>query len=204
MPVGVRALVYGAMRWVIFLSVLATLVSAADFQPVVLGHAKRYPRWEPQDCYKLLFQAVLGAEHAVSDEAGARKWMENEVAALGDGPAEPLVDPISADGALVRVHLRTFVARGGDPAKLVRAFVATGQRKFGTREQLADAWAQVVALAEARRLPFTAAAALEFGEKMRAAGWPAVHHSKAFGAAYRPAYRVIAREFLSDVLPAER
>lgn len=171
---------------------------------MLLDHAKRYPQLAPQDCYKLLFQAVLGAEHAVNDEAGARKWMESELAALGDGPAEPLADPIAPDGSLVRVHLRPFVARGGDAGKLVRAFVATAQRKFGTREQLADAWSQVVTLADARQLPFTAAAAREFGEKMRAAGWPAVHHSKTFGAAYRPAYRVIARELLSDVVPATR
>ncbi len=171
---------------------------------MLLEHAKRYPQLEPQDCYKLLFQAVLGAEHAVADEAGARKWMENELASLGDGPDEPLVDSIAPDGALARVHLRQFVARGGDAAKLVRAFVATAQRKFGTRDQLAEDWNQVVALAEEKRLPFTAAAAREFGDKMRTAGWPAVHHSKAFGAVYRPAYRVIARELLSGVVPAER
>ncbi len=192
------------MRWIFLLCALTTTVSAADFRPVLLEHAKRYPQLEPQDCYKLLFQAVLGAEHAVADEAGARKWMENELASLGDGPDEPLVDSIAPDGALARVHLRQFVARGGDAAKLVRAFVATAQRKFGTRDQLAEDWNQVVALAEEKRLPFTAAAAREFGDKMRTAGWPAVHHSKAFGAVYRPAYRVIARELLSGVVPAER
>lgn len=180
------------------------MVSAADFRPVLLDHAKRYARLEPQDCYKLLVQAVLGAEHAVDDEAGALKWMESELAGLGDGPVKPLVDPISADGTLVRVHLRPFVAQGGEATKLVRAFVATAQRKFGNREQLEDAWVQVVALAEENRLPFAASAAREFGEQMRAAGWPAVHHSKAFGAAYRPAYRVIAREFLRDAVPAGR
>ncbi|MBI5424924.1 MAG: hypothetical protein HZA32_12670 [Opitutae bacterium] len=192
------------MRWIFLLCALTATVSAADFRPVLLEHAKRYPQLEPQDCYKLLFQAVLGAEHAVADEAGARKWMENELASLGDGPDEPLVDPIAPDGALARVHLRPFVARGGDAAKLVRAFVATAQRKFGTRDQLAEAWNQVVTLAEEKRLPFTAAAAREFGDKMRTAGWPAVHHSKAFGAAHRPAYRVIAWELLSGVVPPER
>lgn len=204
MPVEVCRGCLAAMRSVFLFCALTVLVSAADFRPVMLDHAKRYPGLEPQDCYKLLFQAVLGAEHAVADEAGARKWMENEVASLGAGPVEPVVDPISPEGALVRVHLRSFIARGGEPAKLVRAFVATAQRRFGTREELAQAWIQVEALAEARQLPFTTAAAREFGERMRTAGWPAVHHSKAFGAAYRPAYRVIAREFLSDVVPAER
>lgn len=180
---------------------MAIAADGGDFRPVLLEHAQRYPTLEPQDCYKLVFQAVLGAEHAVSDEAGARRWMDRELAELGDGPTGPLVDPISPDGALVRVHLRPFVARGGDPAKLVRAFVQTGQKKSGTRDELAAAWAQVIALAEEKRLPFSAGAARAFGEKMRAAGWPAVHHSKAFGAEYRPAYRVVARVFWADALP---
>ncbi|MBI2514507.1 MAG: hypothetical protein HYV96_21235 [Opitutae bacterium] len=174
---------------------------AADFRPVLLAHAKRYPRMEARDCYKLLFQAVLGAEHAATDEAAARRWMDDELAALGDGPAEPLVDAISPDGALVRVHLRSFVARGGDSAKLVHAFVATAEKKFGPRGDLVAAWRQAVALAEEKKLPFTAEAARAFGEKMRAADWPAVHHSKTFAVEYRPAYRVIARELLGEVLP---
>jgi hypothetical protein len=183
------------------LALFAAIASvAADFRPVLLEHAKRYPKLEAQDCYKLLFQAVLGAEHALSDEAAARRWMESELAELGDGPAEPLVDPISPDGTLVRVHLRPFAARGGDPAKLVRAFVQTAQKKYGAREDLSAAWRQVEELAAAGKLPFTTDAARAFGEKMCAGGWPAVHHSKPFGAEYRPAYRVVAREFLAEAL----
>lgn len=192
------------MRLLIFVLALFAAADgmAADFRAVLLEHADRYPKLEPQDCYKLLFQAVLGAEHAVSDEAAARRWMDDELATLGDGPAEPLVDSISPDGTLVRVHLRPFVARGGDPAKLVRAFVQTAQKKFGTRDDLAAVWTQVVALAGVKKLPFTADAAHVFGEKMHTAGWPAVHHSKTFGAEYRPAYRVIARELVADALPS--
>lgn len=186
---------------IVILALFAAIgVAAADFRPVLLSHAKRYPTMEAQDCYKLLVQAALGAEHAATDEPAARRWMERELAELGDGPAEPLVDPISPDGARVRVHLRPFVARGGDPAKLVRAFVQTAQIKFGTRDELAAAWSQVVALAGEGKLPFAADAARAFGEKMRVAGWPAVHHSKAFNAAYRPAYRVVARELLAEAL----
>lgn len=185
----------------------ATLNSGAtesvgrDFVSVLKAHVVRYPKMEVQDAYKFVVQAVLGAEHAVEDAAAAQRWMEHELATLGEGPAEPLVDPISPDGALVRVHLRPFVERGGDPAKLVRAFVATARKKFGSREDVAAAWRQVIAAAEERTLPFTADAARAWEEKMCAAGWPAVHHSKKYGAEYRPAYRVIARELLTEALP---
>ena len=175
--------------------------SADAWRDLLIAHVTRHPQAEAQDVYKLLVQATLGAEHAAPSEAAALAWMEKELATMGEGPAEPLVEPIRPDGALVRVHLRTFIARGGDGRKLAQAFAATGRRKFGTRAELAERWEQVVELARLGKFPFDEAAARSFGEKMRAAEWPAVHHSKIFGATYRPAYRVVARELLADLLP---
>jgi len=156
---------------------------------------------EPQDGYKLLVQATLGAEHAAPSEAAALAWMEREVATLEPAPDEPMVESITPDGSLVRVNLRPFLARGGDWRALARAFAATGRRKFGTREDLAARWEMVVTLAQDGRLPFAAAAAREFGRAMAEKGFPAVHHSKRYAAAYRPAYRVIAKELLAEALP---
>lgn len=156
---------------------------------------------EAQDGYKLLVQATLGAEHAAPSEEAALAWMEREVATLEAAPDEPMVEPITPDGALVRVNLRPFLARGGDWRALARAFAATGRKQFGTREDLATRWEIVVTLAQDARLPFGAAAAREFGRAMAEKGFPAVHHSKRYAAAYRPAYRVIAKELLTDVLP---
>jgi hypothetical protein len=38
--------------------------------------------------------------------------------------------------------------------------------------------------------------------RMKACGFPAVHHTAAFLSYYRPAYRVVAREFLPESLVA--
>lgn len=176
--------------------------SGPDFRPVLLRHAAGHPKLQVQDCYKLLFQACLGAEHAVQDEAGARRWLEEEIAGLPPGPDEPPVEPVSPDGSLVRVHLRPFVARRGDAGALARAFFLTARARFGTRQDLAAAWPQVVRLAAAGQLPFTAAEAEEFGRRMAAASYPAVRHTETFRREHAPAYRVIAREFLPGVLPA--
>lgn len=176
----------------------------ADFTSVLKQHAARYPEAEVQDYYKLLVQACLGSEHAVADRATAQRWLDRELAALPAGPAEPLIDPISPDGRLVRVHLRPFAAQQGDPAKLVDAFVQTANTFHGSRETLAAAWAQVVALAGSGALPFSAETAREFGRTMAAADWPAVRHSARFNERYHPAYRVVAREHLTGwLLPTE-
>jgi hypothetical protein len=173
----------------------------ADFRPILRAEARRHPQLQPQDCYKLLYQARLGSEHAIGDAAEAARWLERELAGLGPGPDEPLVEPISPDGRIVRVHLRPFVARQGDRTRLLAGFVQTAKAFKGSRPALEAAWTQVVQLAEAKELPFPAEAAREFGAKLAAQGYPAVHHSPAYREAYRPAYRVLAREYLAGLVP---
>ena len=67
-------------------------------ETVLYAHFCRYPTMCIQDVYKLIHQAALGSEHAVSHAEDARKWMERQLADLGTGPDEPVVDPIPAEG----------------------------------------------------------------------------------------------------------
>ncbi|MBW6455119.1 MAG: hypothetical protein K0A98_04465 [Trueperaceae bacterium] len=166
------------------------------FAAIALRHLARYPVMQVEDAYKLAHQACLGSEHAVRDRAQAERWLEREFAQLGDGPQEPTVDPISPDGRIVRVHLRPFLAGGGDATDLLDAFVHTANGFRGSPERLRSCWATVEALAADGSLPFSRADAEAFGRRADAAGFPAVHHSAAYGAAYRPAYRLVARAFL--------
>jgi len=166
------------------------------FAAVVLAHLARYPAMRVEDVYKLAHQACLGSEHAVRDRAQAERWLERELAQLGDGPPEPTIDPIAPDGRIVRVHLRPFLAAGGDASGLLDAFVRTANGFRGSHERLRSAWATVEALAADGSLPVSRTETEAFGRRMNDAGHPAVHHSAAYGAAYRPAYRVVARRFL--------
>jgi len=74
--------------------------------------------------------------------------------------------------------------------------VRTANGFRGSSERLRACWASLEAMAAAGSLPFSLADAEAFGRCAAGAGYPAVHHSAAYGAAYRPAYRVVAREFL--------
>ncbi len=148
----------------------------------------RHPAAGVQDLYKLAHQGIMGSEHAVRDTAAVRAWMVREVAEVmagtrrgaGDGAAVELLPP---DGRFVRVHLRPYMARGGDPMRLLAAFVATANRARG----------DAAAFACAER----ALAGVEgFGAYVaarRREGFPAVHHSAGYEAAYGPAYRVLER-----------
>jgi hypothetical protein len=166
------------------------------FQQILTDHLARYPLMQVEDVYKLVHQASLGSEHAVSDVARAREWLAHELTHLGKGPAEPILDPISADGRILRVHLRPYIATGGDPARLLDAFVRTANGFQGSIDQLRIYWAHVEQMAVAGHLPFSQALVREYAVRMEELNYPVVHHSDAYRAAYRPAYRIIARDFL--------
>lgn len=151
----------------------------------------RFPAMEPQDVYKLLYHATMGSRHAGLDSAMAAEWLEREVRELGPGPDEPAVDTISADGRMVRVNLRPYLAAGGDRAALLRAFVRTAREFRGSGADLRRQLGYVEQMASAGELRLPASALRRYFARMQAAGYPAVEHSAAYLAAYRPAYRVV-------------
>lgn len=148
------------------------------------------------DLYKLLHQATLGSEHAVHDEQAARDWLERELAEMGDGPDEPLLDPISPDGQIVRVHLRPYLRAGREPEALLHAFVRTANEFRGSKGKLKQYGASTARMATKGWLPFARREVEVFFTEIEKQGFPAVQHSKTYKRAYRPAYRVVAREYL--------
>lgn len=162
----------------------------AAWLAIVAQHMRRYPGWEADDLYKLSMQAALGAEHAVRDPQTARQRLLREIERLGPGTDEPAVDPISPDGRLARVHLRPFLAAGGDPESLLEAFLATARAHRAAPGRLRRLWSYLLAAAPDPP-PFERAALTECLARYATAGYPAVHHSPAYSARYRPAYRVV-------------
>jgi len=161
------------------------------FETVLRDHLSRYPAMQVQDVYKLIHQAAMGSEHAVSNMAGVRQWMERELAEMGVGPDEPVMDPISEDGQILRVHLRPFVAQGGDPELLLNAFIRTANEFHGDVDVLKKYWNIVTGMDY-----FPPAEMVEFVESVRTQNYPAVHHSPEYERLYRPAYRVVWQKFI--------
>lgn len=172
-------------------------MNTTGFQNIVLSHCSRYPLLQIEDLYKLAHQAALGSEHAIRDIASARKWLMRELDEMKAGPTEPLLDEISADGRIVRVHLIPFISSGGDPETLLQAFIRTANEYHGSVELLGEYWGTIERLSENSEIPFQTADLENYIEQMESLGFPAVHHSKQYQSAYQPSYRVILRRFLS-------
>lgn len=169
------------------------------FVSTLLGaHLQRYPQMQLADVYKLLHQAAMGPEHAVSDPAQALERLRAEAAALAPGPADPRIDPISPDGRLVRVHLRAYVAGGGAIEKLAEAFVQTAASVTPAQDKLAKFCGCLGDFAATGAIPFAREEVERFFGDLAARGYPVLHHSTVYREAYRPAYRVVAVELLQE------
>ena len=188
----------------------AVLAAPAPAQPcandaawaaLIRAHIARYPAMQPADAYKLLHQATMGSEHAMPSRDMAEQWLTREIASLPPGPAEPMVDTLGAGGHFVRIHLRPFLAAGGSPDSLLNVFVRTAQESSRDTVQLACALDVVRQLLAGHETGWSADSVDRLFREAATAGYPAMHHSDAFEAAYHPAYRVVSVTLVSAALP---
>ena len=157
------------------------------------------PASEAADLYKFLYQAIFGPGHAITDRAAAVKSLEDEIDGLG--PPMPGEEPCLTLGGvpiLVRVHLRPFVAVGGDPEALIDAFVATADEVHGSPDQMTEAISLVVKWLRSSGQKELASQLEQLGRNLAAEGYPMTHHSRAYIEAYQPAYRVVAADLAAE------
>lgn len=155
-------------------------------------HAMRYPRMEAPDIYKLLHQAALGSEHAMSSPEAAHKWLASKIVQLSAGPDDPLIDPLRPDSMVVRVHLRPFLAQGDDTEALLSAFIHSSNTPVGSTRRLKRCLRYAVQSSTAGEIPTGKQALATYVAQQARRGYPPVHHSEAYVATYAPAYRVLA------------
>lgn len=166
--------------------------NSTQTRDLILQHHRTYPLMQIRDLFKFLFQSAFGCEHLVSNEDTAISYIRREYASLARiSPTPP--DPL--DGAYSRVHL-SCLQEGLTPETLGKLFCRSAKAEPSGREDLQDKLGAARDLIREGLLPFSPE---DFEEKLTAwteAGYPPVHHSDAFRAAYSPAYRVIANEYI--------
>ena len=154
-----------------------------------------HPEAEAEDLYKFLHQAIYGPGHAIPDPDAAAGWLDRELEDLGPLLVdETTCEVLGGRPILVRVNLRPFVARGGDGAELVDAFIATAGEVRGDPGRIGEAIEIVVRWLRSDGGRHLADALEGLDAELAPKGYPAIHHSEAYVEAYRPAYRVITSE----------
>jgi len=155
------------------------------------AHLRTHPAAQARDILKFCYQAARGAEHLLTDSAAARRFFDAEFSAAAETKA-PLYEILSDD--FCRVHLGAWKAEGLPGEWLFGMFAASACAASDAAQRMEEY------LHEAeRQLTVCGIPAITWQAELtawRAAGMPAVHHSEAFRAAYRPAYRLVNRRLL--------
>ncbi len=167
---------------------------------IVRAEIARCPATAPQDLYKLLHQASMGAAHAGLDSAAATNWMADEWPKVGRVRAgERLVDTIAPGGRMVRLNLRPWRAAGGTPAPVVAAFVATAA-EVPRPTTFIGYWQSLVRSAARGAVRMDTVALIALAQRKREEQFPAVEHTPRYERACGPHYRVLTGALADSLL----
>lgn len=161
-------------------------------QTYLAEQADLHRSMRPQDMIKLCYQAAFGAEHLLSDYAAAERLFEQEVASVTGGDPR-LYEPISPD--CCRVNLSAWKELGLPFAWLFRMFVESAAVSGGSAAVFDSLLHEADALCAAGLTPFSRHDWEQALDAYRRDGGGAVHHSAAYRASERPAYRLVNARF---------
>lgn len=156
---------------------------------ILLDHARRYPRMEPTDAVKLLYQSEFGGGHLIRDGQTCLNRLLEEYRSTLQCRDLPLMEDIG--GGLVRVNLAALDANGVTPEQLGQVFLRSAETIRGSVASFREKLTLLQELTADGFMPFSRDALDSYLMEYEAAGFPPVSHSKAYRNAYHPAYRVV-------------
>jgi len=165
-----------------------------ELRQILLSHAARYPKMEPRDAVKLIYQNEFGGGHLIRDEESCLSYLRREYESVAQSPAD-LTEDIG--NGLVRVHLAALDANGYTPDQLGRDFIRSAALHTGSRDRFLQKLELLRQMTETGVLPFSLAALDSYLSEYATAGYPMVSHSDSYRAAYGPAYRIVLRSEIS-------
>lgn len=158
----------------------------------MIEHCRRYPKLTLRDLFKFLYQSAFGCEHLIASPEAVLGYIQAERKSLPP-QAQADVEPLA--GRYSRVHLG-YLAQGLRPETLAALFFRSARREPDGNARLLGLLDAARAEIEAGSIPFSLDEFDSARAEWEAAGFPAMHHSENFRAAYHPAYRVIANDLI--------
>ncbi|MGM9588809.1 MAG: hypothetical protein ACI3V0_01390 [Faecousia sp.] len=167
-----------------------------DLHTILLAHAKKYPRMEPTDAVKLLYQNEFGGGHLIRDEKACLDFLRQEYASVPQDSQSSLYEDIG--NGMIRIHLAALDRHGLSLAALGSAFLRSAAIRTGSLDSFQEKLAVLTELTEAGSMPFSREMLAAYLADYRQAGFPMVSHSEAYRRAYHPAYRVVRADTLFE------
>ncbi len=161
-------------------------MSTKDF---IIELCRRYPKLQPTDLGKALYQSTFGCEHLISDPSAAADYIRKEAASAIAG--EVMILPL--DGDFSRVDL-SILQDGLSPDTFAALFALSAKQQSGDIEILEQKLSAVEAMAE--HLPFSVEDWAQYVSDWKQKGYPACHHSAIYRENYHPAYRLLHNDYV--------
>lgn len=163
-----------------------------NIKALILDHCKRYPALKPTDIFKFLYQSTNGNGHMVKSCENAVEYIKKEALETVSS-SDVLTEKL--DGSFCRVHL-SYLKEGLSEETLGKLFYLSSLKETEDKKTLDERINAVSELACDGALPFSAYEFETALEKWKSDGCPAIHHSEEFRTNYKPAYRVIHKDFV--------
>jgi hypothetical protein len=170
---------------------------------LLADQASIYPLMLGEDVYKLLYQATLGpSAFFIGTESNCLRGLLAEIQqmkpATHDGERE--IEVLCKERGLVRVNLRPYLKRGGKAEELARAICLTGRDYRGSIAELKASLAAAEELLPDLRIGGEPKDYRKVVRRMERGNYRPGVHSEPYALAYRPAYRIVLADFISDPL----
>ena len=178
---------------------------AVDWLSLLIKQAQMHPAMEPQDVYKIMFQAVFGAEHLLADQQAAYRYFIREYDVVQ--PQEMyLYEPIQEN--VCRINFGAWKQEGLPGEWLFRMFadsVSTGiipEKEPSTRyEQFTQYEKAAEAAVKSGIFSFSEKEWKDYRQSYYAKSSDgctpyAVHHSEHYRSVEQPAYRLVSTAYL--------
>ena len=160
-----------------------------SFLQVLREHTARYPKMEPQDYGKLIYQSEFGPEHMLGEKKFVLSRIREEFAAL---PENSMPEGIESIGREVCCFPLSALMDKGAFELCADLFVRTAEECQGTMEGLLGKislteqfWTE-----ELQRNGMK-----EWMSDWKRRGYPPIHHSRIFRETYQPHYRLLRTEY---------
>jgi hypothetical protein len=152
---------------------------------------------ELRDIYKLIYQGAMGAEHSHPSAGEFITRLVNEFEQLTPNHSERILEPVRSDGSLSRLNLRAYKCRYQSAEQLIPCLLATVRTAGTSLDGLISNWQEFIDACAARRITtFSPEESEQFTRWLEENGYPAIHHSTVYRENYKPAYRLIAGEYI--------
>ena len=160
-----------------------------ELEKILKEHGRRYPRMEPTDAVKLIYQNEFGGGHLIRDEEACLVYLRREYAATERDPSAALCEEIG--NGILRVNLAAVKPEGLEA--LGRVFIESAAAHRGSLQSFLEKLEVLRRLTGEGIFAFDTEALDAYLREYEQAGYPPVSHSEAYRRAYSPAYRVVKK-----------